>query len=432
MGIKYKGVNMRTRKRMIFTRIILIFLTAASLLSVSAYSQNIDIKQLESITGLGINQENDNNPASLLSTSEETTDVYDKTINPDEYKLAPGDKLVLNLWGRLEAKYVIVIQPDGNIYIPELGTFNADNKTLTNFRSEVTGRIAITYKDIDHSLLLVSLHRIKIQINGQIAKPGWYTFQGMVRFSEAIQKAGGILINGSYKHVLLSRSNGEKLLLNLRSILNNDPDAFDPYLEPGDVITAPLQTELIEAVGQFFKPGIYEIGPGDRVSDIIGEAGGLTLLADMNKTYVERGKEIIPFNIHDIVYMHENASNIELKPGDKVFIGEIKDTVYVLGDVKLSGPFAYNRNFAVLDYIGQARGPGATAKLNATTILRGVPDNVQHIPVELKSLLKGSKHAESPKILPGDIIIVPSEDKKSYQTYVNMIISLWTVKKIFE
>jgi len=363
----------------------------------------------------------------------EPTIAYEKTIDPDEYILGPGDRMELRIWGKIVEKYALEVAPDGNIYIPELGVFAAAGRSLTNFRTEVAGKIAATYINIEHTLVIKGLRHIKIQVGGQVKSPGWYTFKGMVRVSEVIQKAGGILPNGSYKHIVLTReNNSEVITVNLRSILNHESGAVDPYIRLGDVITSPLQSDLAEAVGQFFKPGLFEIGPGDCVSDLIEEAGGVTLLADMKKTYVERGQEKIPFDVHKIVYNLDKTQNIELKPGDKVFIGAVNETVYVLGAVARPGAVMFDRSLSIMDYVALASGPTGFAKLAAANIVRGVPDNIQRIPVNLKVLMKGKNDAKSPQILPGDVIIIPSQEKLSFQNYINYAFSIMSLKKIFE
>lgn len=373
------------------------------------------------------------NPQTPVNTNNdnEAIEALDSPIVPDDYILAPGDYLELQLWGKLTDNYAVKIPADGEFFLPDLGTFKAAGKSLLNFRNEVSGRVNDTFKNVHSALIIKQIHPVKIQIIGQVVKPGWYTFRGLVRVSEAVQKAGGVLDNGSYKNITMTRSaDGKMLSINLRSIQLQEPGAPDPYVTSGDIINCRLQENLVEVVGQFFAPKVYEIAPGDRLSDIIFEAGGPTLFADMNNTYVERGYEKIEFDIKEVIFKRNKSQNIELQPGDKIFCGKTPDVVYILGGVKEPGPQKYDRNFTIGDYIGFAKGPTGNARLGSTTIVRGLPDNVNKTLVDLRHILKGDDFAETPKIQPGDVIIIPTEDKMSITGYLSMLLSIITISKI--
>jgi polysaccharide export outer membrane protein len=105
-------------------------------------------------------------------------------------------------------------------------------------------------------------------------------------------------------------------------------------------------------------------------------------------------------------------SNVELHPGDTVFVAKAA-MVYVLGEVNKPGAYILNSTGAVtvLQVVAAAGGPTHAAAVGGTRMLRRTPSGLQELPVPLKALLHG-KTADIP-VSAGDILFVPSSRIKT-------------------
>ncbi len=169
----------------------------------------------------------------------------------------------------------------------------------------------------------------------------------------------------------------------------------------------------ISVAGEVMKPGVYSaLGP-HRLFDILQISGGLTEKASGAVTVSHRGDEKDPIQVEVTQDPEKMArSNIELYPGDTVFVAKAA-MVYVLGEVVKPGGYILNSAGAVtvLQVVAAAGGPTHSAAVGGTRMLRRTPTGLQERPVPLKALLRG-KTADIP-VSADDILFVPSSRVKT-------------------
>ncbi len=341
--------------------------------------------------------------------------ALDQPLIPEEYVLSPGDTCSLQFWGRLNTTNKFRITADGTAFVPEIGIFKVAGKTLSEFRAEIDDRIAVTYINVEHYLQVTTPHTLKVKIYGLVDKPGWYHFAGPTRVSEAIEKAGGIAPQGTVKNVnIVRRGSDLPTKFDLFRVRSGVKHAPDPYLQPGDMIYVPVITKRVEVAGEFIHKGMFEISDGETLYEIVKEADGPALFADLDKAHIKRNGAEIPIKLKELYFDQNMAYDMELEIGDKIFVPKRLNTVYVVGAVMRPGPVDYDPSFTLIDYIGKARGPHREAALQAATIVRGPPDNVEKIRVDYRRLLRGDPLYENPQIEPGDIIVIPAENNMNF------------------
>jgi polysaccharide biosynthesis/export protein len=169
----------------------------------------------------------------------------------------------------------------------------------------------------------------------------------------------------------------------------------------------------ISVAGEVMRPGVYSaLGP-HRLFDILQISGGLTEKASGVVTVSHQGDEKDPVQLEVSQDPAEMArSNIELHPGDTVFVAKAA-MVYVLGEVVKPGGYILNRAGAVtvLQVVAAAGGPTHSAAVGGTRMLRRTPSGLRELPVPLKALLRG-KTADIP-VSADDILFVPSSRIKT-------------------
>lgn len=173
------------------------------------------------------------------------------------------------------------------------------------------------------------------------------------------------------------------------------------------------ESKKISVSGAVKKPGIYEMLLRQRLLDMISKAGGFTdeigkeLFVYRND---ESGNRIrIPIDIERVLYYGEPDLNIEIKPGDVIFVPlEIFFKIYVNGAVKSPGSFDIKKSESITVHqaITIAGSTTDRAAEHKTQILRRLPEGKSEIiKVNLKKIKKGK--AEDILLKNGDIVYVP-------------------------
>jgi protein involved in polysaccharide export with SLBB domain len=124
-----------------------------------------------------------------------------------------------------------------------------------------------------------------VAVNGEVRKPGAYPVVGNVSLTDLIAVASGLSREVDLTRVEISHYTPDSLkgvsdtargLVNLAEI-----SADKVMIGPGDVVrfnpvVSDRDTGPVLLVGEFTRPGLYEIRRGERLSEVIARAGGLT------------------------------------------------------------------------------------------------------------------------------------------------------------
>ena len=207
--------------------------------------------------------------------------------------------------------------------------------------------------------------------------------------------------------------------------------AIDAKLRQNNIVNDPqvavyvkeYTSSGISVAGEVTRPGVYSaLGP-HRLFDILQTAGGLSEKASGSVTISHKGNEQNPVTVELSKNPAEMVrSNVELHPGDTVFVAKAA-MVYVIGEVTKPGGYILNSTGAVtvLQLVAAAGGPTHAAAVGGTRMLRRTPNGLQELPVPLKALLRG-KAADIP-VSAEDIIFVPSSRMKEFVAASTLVAS---------
>ncbi|MGC9064851.1 MAG: polysaccharide biosynthesis/export family protein, partial [bacterium] len=343
----------------------------------------------------------------------------------DDYMLGPGDRLMISINGKVvNESYELIVSADGNILIPTIGPIYVADISIKALKEKLGRIIPKYYKDAQFSLIFLSPRTFKVFVTGQVVSPGTVTVRALTRLQEALTMAGGVLPNGSYRYIQITRVKDNKKIIftvDLYRFYKKGDTSSNPYLEAGDVIYVPVMKESVKILGQVRSPGEYEIRSGDKLKDIIEMAGGLTpnasLIGSLERIK-DTKKEVKDIDLYRLLIAKDNQADIELAPGDQITIPVRVDKIYVLGQVKNPGPFTIvsqkeaplqenevQEGSKVSELIAKAGGILPQASTRRIEIIR---DNQIIKELDLyKVLVRGEKGEEEIKLLPGDVIYVP-------------------------
>ncbi|MHB9036800.1 MAG: SLBB domain-containing protein [Armatimonadota bacterium] len=166
-------------------------------------------------------------------------------------------------------------------------------------------------------------------------------------------------------------------------------------------------------VGQVNKPGLVEIGVGDRVLQALAQAG-YNDTADLSHVNIRRGDEIIDLDLTKYLSGEDLTANKGLQSGDTVVVSRVDmiGTVTALGQVNKSGSIPLKRNMTFREAMGLIGGITVEADPEKITVKReGVAEPIL---IKYDEAMAGDPTADV-ALQPGDTIYVP-EIEVSYFT----------------
>jgi len=191
----------------------------------------------------------------------------------DDYVLNIGDSLNIMLTGSKGNSGEEIIQRDGSIMINGFGKVNVAGLSLGDATRLIQNFISTKEIGIDVYVSLSKLRDIQVVLLGAVEGPGVYTFSPGSNLLFAINAAGGINDNGSYRSIELRRDGFVKKfdLYDIFVFGNFDPTY---QLQSGDIIFVNPKSFRVSVTGGVSYPALYEILPGETLHDVIQFSGG--------------------------------------------------------------------------------------------------------------------------------------------------------------
>ncbi|MDE6417300.1 MAG: SLBB domain-containing protein [Duncaniella sp.] len=350
----------------------------------------------------------------VFNSHELTFEPSDNLATPQNYRLGPGDEVLIDIWGAAEDHLRQTISPEGSIMIESIGpvylngmTINDANKHLKNtFARKYAG---VSDSETDVQLTLGQVRTIQVDILGEVTTPGTYRMSPFASVFHALYRAGGINDIGSLRNIQVLR-NGKKIAgVDIYEYLFNGKTAGNIRLQEGDVIIVPPYSQLVNIDGNVKRPMYYEIKPGETVQNLLEYSGGFTGNAyeSMVKLSRQAGSENELYNIET-----GDFGTYRLQDGDLITVGTILDRytnrVEIKGSVYRPGLFAIGKDIITLsDLIKKADGLTDDAYTDRVLLYREGPDlELQLQALDIKRVLDGT--APDVTLKRNDVIVISS------------------------
>lgn len=333
----------------------------------------------------------------VFDSREITFEPNSNMATPQNYRLGPGDEVIIDIWGASEDNIRSEISPDGSIIISQIGPVHLNGMTVAEANRHVKNIFARKYAGVgtetDVNLTLGNVRTIQVDVMGEVKTPGSYRLSPFSNVFHALYSAGGINDIASLRNIHVVR-NGKKIAnTDIYEYLFKGSQKGNIRLQEGDVIIVPPYSELVNVQGNVKRPMYYELKPEENLAKLIEYAGGFAgdAYSDVVRVRRQNGFENELYTIGKREY-----SSYRLQDGDLVSVGAIADRfsnkVDVNGAVVRPGTYALSDDIrTVKDLIRAAQGLDEDAYLDRALIYREKPDrSLEIVSVNIGALMNGT------------------------------------------
>lgn len=330
---------------------------------------------------------------------------------PENYRLGPGDEVIVDVWGASQNTMRLEISPDGYVNIANLGPVYLNNMTIKDARQLLKQELGKIYADSANNIqvTLGNIRTIQVNVMGEVRAPGTYALSSLSTVFHALYASGGVSDIGSLRNVQVARGGKTIARLDVYEYIMKGQIQDDIRLQDGDVVIVPTYDELVKITGKVKRPMFYEMKNGESAATLLKYAGGFSSDAYKKSIRVLRkdGKEFSVKTVNDIDY-----SAFKLTDGDVVTVDsilnrfnnrlEVKGAVYHPGVFELSGSLN-----TVRQLVEKADGLLGDAFTGRAVLYRERENLTKEVlPVDIEGILKGT----SPDIAlqKNDILYIPS------------------------
>ena len=193
-----------------------------------------------------------------------------------DYIVDVGDEFKLLLTGKISDELTLFLERDGSILIPEFGKVFIAGKTLKEAQEIVSSFLEIKSVGVVPYLSVSKVRDIQVLMLGGIESKGIFTISGGSNVLGAINAAGGIQKNGSFRKIEVRRGGETIQMVDLYDIFVFGNFNLSNALRSGDSIFVHPSGPIVPVAGGVNYEALYEVLPGDNLEDLIGFAGGFS------------------------------------------------------------------------------------------------------------------------------------------------------------
>ena len=332
-------------------------------------------------------------------------------VGPD-YRLGPGDRLVLILTGDVEAVSTLDVTREGFVVVPQVGRVDVANLTLGQLENVLYTRLGRVYSGVRRgpgattrfSVSVANQRTNQVYVFGDVARPGAYRVPAAGTALTALYAAGGPNANGSLRAIQVRRAGRTIGTLDLYAYLLNGNASADVQLESGDVLFVPVHGPYVRVTGEVIRPATYELRQGETLGDLVRSAGGFAATAARNRVQIERilaptaraapGRERVVVDVTSSELATGAGPAVPLLAGDVVRVFRIADRVRnrvrVAGNVYAPGAVGFTAPIRLSDALRLAGGVKPDTYLGRVLVTRLQPDSSR---VQLRAELRDTTGA---------------------------------------
>ena len=187
---------------------------------------------------------------SLQAPQADSLSPYDRDSLTPDYRIAPGDRLMIFVWKEPDLTREVRVRPDGYLTMPLIGDLFAVAKTPKRLAAELAQALAQFVTAPQVTVTLNDSTTLRFYVVGEVNKPGEFELVGRTTAMQALALAGGFREYAKLEEVKIIRQElsvtaGQPktreimLPINYKAIAQGNNLHQNFVLKPGDVIVVP-------------------------------------------------------------------------------------------------------------------------------------------------------------------------------------------------
>ncbi|WP_432432448.1 SLBB domain-containing protein [Bacteroides thetaiotaomicron] len=346
--------------------------------------------------------------------------TFEPSVNlatPANYRLGPGDEVIIDIWGASQNTIRQQISPEGTINIQKIGPVNLSGMTVSAANDYLKNALNKIYNGLNNTtdptsdirLTLGNIRTIQINVMGEVVQPGTYALSSFSTVFHALYRAGGVSDIGSLRNVQLVRNGKNIATIDVYEFIMKGNTQDDIRLQEGDVVIVPAYDVLVKISGKVKRSMRFEMKKDENLATLIKYAGGFEADAYTRSLRVVRqnGEEYEVNTVKDIDYSIYKMRNGDVVTAEAILNRftnklEIRGAVYRPGIYQLSGKLN-----TIRELVNEAQGLTGDAFLNRAVLYRQREDLTSEVvQIDIRSIMDGT--SPNLALMKNDILYIPS------------------------
>ena len=332
---------------------------------------------------------------------------------PQNYRLGPGDAVIIDIYGASQKTIQSTVSPDGEVTIEGYGPVNVSGLTVAQANARLRNTLGSRYRSSRIKLTVGQTKTIMVNVMGEVKTPGTYTLSAFATVFHALYMAGGTNDLGTLRNIKVYRNNRLVTVVDIYDYILNGKLTGNVRLADNDVIVVGPYDCLVTIAGKVKRPMIYEMKKNESVNSLLKYSGGFAGDAYKKSVRVNRktGREYAVYNVEEFDF-----ANFRIDDGDSISVDSIlpryANTVEVKGAVFRPGMYNLGEQVnSVRTLLEHAEGMTEDAFTNRAVMHRMKKDRtLEVIAVDIAGIMDG-KVADIP-LKENDVLFIPTRQEK--------------------
>lgn len=332
---------------------------------------------------------------------------------PQNYRLGPGDAVIIDIYGASQKTIQSTVSPDGEVTIEGYGPVNVSGLTVAQANARLRNTLGSRYRSSRIKLTVGQTKTIMVNVMGEVKAPGTYTLSAFATVFHALYMAGGTNDLGTLRNIKVYRNNRLVTVVDIYDYILNGKLTGNVRLADNDVIVVGPYDCLVTIAGKVKRPMIYEMKKNESVNSLLKYSGGFAGDAYKKSVRVNRktGREYAVYNVEEFDF-----SSFRVDDGDSISVDSIlpryANTVEVKGAVFRPGMYNLGEQVnSVRTLLEHAEGMTEDAFTNRAVMHRMKKDRtLEVIAVDIAGIMDG-KVADIP-LKENDVLFIPTRQEK--------------------
>jgi protein involved in polysaccharide export with SLBB domain len=265
-------------------------------------------------------------------------------IDPDHYRLGPGDIMLLALWGPLSRQTTLPVTAEGTLFLPDMGALHVSGLTLNEARRLVSARIRGALRGVTVELQLVVPRTFRVYLTGELRLTGPRVASATSRIVDVLPDTL-FLPTSSQRRIEVRSLDGTVRIADVARFSLAGDMRGETALSDGDVVHVPVANQFLGAWGGVGRKGRYELGNGDSLGTLLELAGGMREDAIPGRALLERWNGAQRESVWVSLERHgPDGLGMALRDGDELHVFTQPD-FHVSDRVELSGRIAVTGSY---------------------------------------------------------------------------------------